>query len=121
MLEISWRLIPVGLLGTWAFLQAVHLVSSLVLLALGLGAGQAWMEALLPSGQAVWLIEAVRLSEADLAGVLEFVGLTLSGGRPFGWVALVNLGLSAAIGLMYLSWLATWWARWRGSDVRTNV
>ena len=38
-LEIGWRLVPLGLFGAWAFLQAVFVVAGLVLLALRLGAG----------------------------------------------------------------------------------
>ena len=38
-LETGWRLIPLGLLGAWAFVQAVFFVSGVVLRALRMGLG----------------------------------------------------------------------------------
>jgi anti-sigma factor RsiW len=111
-LEIGWRLTPLGLLGAWAFIQAAFVVASLVLLALRLGAGGDLIAGLLPTGsQAFRLVDMLSLSDAGLREVGQAALQLWEGGGPLGWGFTLNLVLSAVIGLLYCSWLATWWAR----------
>jgi anti-sigma factor RsiW len=111
-LEIGWRLAPVGLLGAWAFIEAAFAVASMVLLALRLGAGGDLIAGLLPAGsQAFWLVDVLSLSDAGLPEVGRVALEVWEGGGPLGWGFTLNLLLSAVIGLLYCSWLATWWAR----------
>jgi len=113
-LEISWRLVPLGLFGAWAFLQAVFVVAGLVFLALRLGAGGDLIAGLLPaSPQGFWLLDLLSLSNAGLRDVGRVTLELWEGGGPLGWGFALNLVSSAVIGLLYCSWLATWWARRR--------
>lgn len=83
-LEVGWRLTPAGLLGAWAFIQAVFVVSRAVLVAL----------------------ELVLGGSVTVALRAGFLGI-----GAFGWFWVFNLALSGAIGLLLWSWLASWWAR----------
>jgi hypothetical protein len=121
-LEIGWQLVPLGLLGAWAFVQAVFAMAGVVLVALRMGLGgdvAAWLlrpelvEGLAGSGKRgpYWLTEIFSLSGAGLNDVLQVMLRLLSGGGPLGWAATLNLVSLVVIGLLYWSWLASWWAR----------
>jgi hypothetical protein len=76
----AWRLTPVILLGAWVFLQTVLIVVGILRVTLGLG----------PGGE----LAAMFLS-------IEWGGL---------WQRVrLNLILPGVIGLLYWSWLASWW------------
>jgi len=78
----SWQAAPFGILGGWAVLQAILIVSSVVMLGL-----------------------------RTLPGIEQF-GIELSGsGSLLGWTVVLNLGLTVLMGLCFWSWLASWWAR----------
>ncbi len=111
-LETGWRLIPVGLLGAMVFVQAVFLTSNLVIGALDFGLGGDVAAALLPaSQQGSWLNDVLNLSSANLADLGQIVIQLLNEGGPLGWGVTLNLAAMFVIGLLYLSWLASWWAR----------
>jgi len=121
-LEVGWRLLPVGLLGAWAFFQAVFVVAGVVTGALQMGLGGDVVAGLLPaSQQGMWLAEAFSLSNASLNDTGRIMLQLLSNGRSFGWGVTLNLVSSAVIGLLYWSWLASWWARHqhKNTDSRT--
>jgi anti-sigma factor RsiW len=86
-LSALWQSIPILLLLTWAFSQALLLVISLGGMALDLGLGSA-----LPNG----------LSDISPPSPMHTLPL--------------SLGLSALIGLMLLSWVASWWIRRQGGN-----
>lgn len=119
-LEIGWQLTPVGLLSAWAFVQAVFIVVGVVLVALRMGLGgdvAAWLlrpelvEGLPASQQGLWLTEIFSLSGASLGDVGRITLQLLSNGGPLGWGVTLNLVSLVVIGLLYWSWLASWWAR----------
>ncbi len=111
-LETGWRLIPVGLLCAWVFVQAVFLTSRVVLGALELGLGGDVAATLLPaSQQGSWWNEVLSLSSANLSDLGQIVLQLLDNGGPLGWGVTLNLAAMLVIGLLYLSWLASWWAR----------
>ncbi len=111
-LETGWRLIPVGLLCAWVFVQAVFLTSRVVLGALELGLGSDVAATLLPaSQQGSWLDEVLSLSSANLSNLSQIALQLFKSGGPLGWGATLNLVAMLVIGLLYLSWLASWWAR----------
>ena len=86
-LRVAWQLAPLVLLGAWAFLQTVLIVTTLTRVALGLGLGGDMAATLLPATSGgLW--QAVRL----------------------------NLILPGVIALLYLSWLASWWSRRRQQE-----
>ena len=110
-LEIGWQLTPVGLLGAWTFVQALFIVAGVVLVALRMGLGGdmvAWLQP--TSQQEPWLIEVLSLSGANLGDVGRMMELW-RGVELLGWGVTLNLVSLAVIGLLYWSWLASWWAR----------
>jgi anti-sigma factor RsiW len=111
-LETGWRLVPVGLLGAWVFVQAALLTSSAVMGALRLGIGSDVAAQLLPaSRQGSWLANTLSLSSVNLGDLWQIAPQLLNNGGPLGWGITLNLVALAVIGLLYLSWLASWWAR----------
>ena len=126
-LEAGWRLTPVGLLGAWAFGQTVFIVAGMVMAALRMGLGGDAVASLLPaSQQGPWLSEVLSLSGASLSDVGRIVLRSLSNGRPLGWTVTLNLASLGMIGLLYWSWLASWWARHQhrqreNTDSRTST
>ena len=127
-LELGWRTVPLGLFGAWAFVRAVFIVANI--LQIGLGGGLA--AKLLPPGsfdglyppplQGTWLAEVLRMAlihDLSSASVNDVGRLTLHmlsermafiRGGPLGWGLTLNLVSLSVIGLLYWSWLASWWA-----------
>jgi len=81
--KMSWRAIPFGLFGMWVFVQALFIVIGLILLGLNFGLGDF---------------------------ISQTVSISLNGTELLVWSIGLNVGLSLVIGLLYLSWLASWWA-----------
>jgi hypothetical protein len=112
ILETGWQLVPVGLLGAWAFVQTAFIVAGGVLVALRMGLGEDVAAGLLPAAQQEpWLTEAFNLSSAGLNDVSRMMLQLLSNGGPLGWGVTLNLVSLVVISLLYWSWLASWWAR----------
>jgi anti-sigma factor RsiW len=113
-LEIGWQLAPLGLLGAWAGVQALFAVAGWVLIALQMGLGGDAIASMLPvSPQGPWLADVFSLSDIGLNDVGQ-IGLNLlRDGGPLGWGVTLNLALLMVIGLLYWSWLASWWVRRR--------
>lgn len=118
----GWQAIPFGLLGIWAFVQAVFVVSSVIMLTLNVVPGGDQIVAMLPSPEAA---PAQGDSSLLLLGRLGFgffgdpgaiklgrFGMQIFGDiSPIGWSILLNVVITGLIGLMYWSWLASWWIR----------
>lgn len=120
-LEIGWQLTPLGLLGAWVFVQVVLFVSGVVLGALQLGLGGDVATWLLPiSQQGPSLSEIFSLSGASLGDVGPMMLQLLSSGGPLGWGVTLNLVSLVVIGLLYWSWLASWWARRQHHQLRVQ-
>ncbi|MGD1992231.1 MAG: zf-HC2 domain-containing protein [Anaerolineae bacterium] len=115
VLERAWQLAPAGLLGVWAICQAVFIVAGVVLAALQLGLGGEAVAWLAPSPSGVVL--ELPITEIGLQEVGRIVLQLLSAGGPLGWGAVLNLVLMVGIGLLYWSWLATWWVRRRPENL----
>ncbi len=117
VLEMGWRFAPLGLLGAWGFAQAVFLVSAAVLVALGAGLGGNLATQWLPSAQDLWAAQILTLPLSGLeTGMAETVLQSLGDGWLSLWsfaleVGLLEIGLLIVIGLLYWSWLASWWVR----------
>jgi hypothetical protein len=111
-LVTGWRLAPVGLIGAWAFVEAVFFVARAVLGALQLGLGGDALASLLPATQqSSWGTQLLGLSGANLGEVGRVLLQMLSNGGPLGWSITLHAASLAVIGLLYCSWLASWWAR----------
>jgi anti-sigma factor RsiW len=80
VLVTAWQIIPVGLIGTWAFVQTVFILAALVFVIAWLGLGGELVSSLarLPTGN-------------------------------YRQAILLNLALTALTGILSLSWLASWW------------
>ncbi len=120
-LEIGWQLTPLGLLGAWAFVQAVFVVAGVVLVALRMGLGGEVLAGLLPATQpGLSLSQISSLSGASLGDVVRITLQLLGNGGPLGWGVTLNLVSLAVIGLLYWSWLASWWARRQHRQLRAQ-
>lgn len=115
MLEISWWLIPFGVMAVWAFLQVTYALSAVTLNASDAGLLGNWLQANPP--QTEWFAWLTNLfgGQLGLAGqtallYLNNVDLFLEGlVGQFIWQAL--------LALVYLGWLASWFMR---SDQSSN-
>lgn len=106
--EIGWWLVPVGLVLVWIFFSTTLLVSNLLIGADELG--------LLDSASA--RLVSSTPNEAIWSGALGQFGLLT--GNSLGWaetmesftrISASQIFWQVAIALLYLSWLAIWWAR----------
>ena len=107
-LEIGWWLVPVGLVVAWIFLSTPLLVSNLVINANELGLLDNASARLVssPSNEAIW--SGTLGQFGVLAGnYLQWAETTES----FTRISATQIFWQIAIALLYLSWLAIWWAR----------
>ena len=108
ILEVGWWMIPVGLLGTWIFIGTSFFVNDILSAANSLG---------LLSGISNWLVftpTSEKYWSATLGqfGVLSGNGLDWAAStEAFTRTALPLITLQVAIALLYMSWMAIWWAR----------
>jgi hypothetical protein len=107
-LELGWWLAPVGLILAWVFLSTTMLVSNVVTAADGLG---------LLSGASAWLVSGSSV-EAYWSGALGQFGFLSGNGlqwaelvEAFTRTTLPQIIWQASIAMLYLSWMAIWWAR----------
>ena len=108
LVEVGWWMIPVGLLAVWVFIGTSFFISDLLATANNLG---------LLSGLSNWLASGPT-NEIYLSATLGQFGI-LSGNslnwaestETFTRMSLPQIGLQVSIALLYLSWIAIWWAR----------
>jgi hypothetical protein len=106
---LAWQFAPVALLLAWAFFYTVSILSNL--LRIVPGAGQLVQQQVSPLASTLRL---PWLAEIDLAGPqVDGLGLMLGSFNILDWNWLTNLLILSAIGLLYLGWLVSWWARAR--------
>jgi len=109
-LKVGWQLTPLGLLGAWVFAKTALVVTWMLVVARRLGLGGDLIASLLPASHGVpWLGELLSLSGAGLSDVVPTAWRILSSGGPLGWGVTLTLVALAVIGLLYWSWLASWW------------
>lgn len=114
IIETSWWMIPIGLLAAWIFFSTAILVSDLVFAADAIGVLDGSATFLVPdsSGGAIWtsvLGQAGVLQGDSLQWAESTVDYTRNVLPQFFW--------QASIALLYLAWIAIWWAR-RTRDAR---
>ena len=116
-LETGWRLTPVGLVGTWAFVQAVFIVAGVTLIVLQI------------SGIDILGLHQAEHSETWLTAALNYVGIGL-GNTTMTILKVLDMlraGLmlyltaTIAIVLLYWSWLASLWARRRHQQLQPQT
>lgn len=110
ILEIGWWMIPVGLLATWVFISTSFMMNDLLSTANNLG---------LVANISDWL-NFGSSSESYWSTTLGQFGIL--SGNSLDWAAstetftrtsLPQITLQVSIALLYLSWIAIWWARRR--------
>jgi hypothetical protein len=109
-LEIGWWLVPVGLIATWIFVSTVFLVSDMVEAANVFG---------LLNNTTDWLVAGSSGGANYSAFLGQFGFLDMETLRWF--VSSESLARNmiegifwqVSIALLYLSWIAIWWARHR--------
>jgi hypothetical protein len=106
--EFSWWMIPVGLLASWVFVSTAFVLSDIITTAGRLG---------VLSGMAEWLASGAS-NRIYLSTTVGQAGLL--SGNGLNWaetietmtrVSLPQIILQVSIALLYLSWIAIWWAR----------
>ena len=106
-LEIGWWLTPVGILGTWLFLQVTFFLSRLVLTASNAGLlGNTFASFKGNPPQALWLETLARLlgNQPGFISMLNKTDLFIQNMQgAFIWQAL--------LAIIYLVWLVSWWFR----------
>lgn len=99
-LRAAWVAVPVALLAVFTFFQATALLTNLIVLFPGLsGALSATLAPDLPFAGGLAL-------PAPLDGLVQFISLVAA--PQLSWIT--ALVAPIAFGLLYLSWLAGWWA-----------
>jgi predicted anti-sigma-YlaC factor YlaD len=108
ILEIGWWMIPVGLLATWLFASVLFLLGDVLSAAHNLG---------LVHSISGWLVigSSANASWSETLGQLGILsGNNLSWAEAteaFTRMSLPRISLQVSIALLYLSWIAIWWAR----------
>ena len=110
ILEIGWWMIPVGLLGAWIFISTSFLVKDILSVANNLGllvSVSDWLGFGL-ANQAYW---STTLGQFGIlsGNVLDWAAST----EAFTRTSLLQITLQVSVALLYLSWIAIWWARRR--------
>jgi len=107
ILEVGWWMIPVGLLAAWIFISTSSVLSNIVSVADNFGmidSTTALISA--PSESATWT------SLLGQVGVLKGESLQRAvATENFTRNVLPRFIWQASIALMYLTWIAIWWAR----------
>lgn len=120
-LELSWRMVPVGLLFTLAFVQTAFTIAGVLQLALSMGLGGELGTLFLPgAGAGLSVPDVFSLSQASLAGAIGAMVELIQAGGALAWLPAVYLFFLVVIGLLYWSWLATWWARRRHQQLTAS-
>ena len=108
VLGVGWWLVPVGLLVTWIFISTTFLASDIVTAAKDFG---------LLNSASDWLVSSSS-SEAQYTTFLGQLGIlepdtlqwfTISESFTRNFIS--NTFWQVSIAMLYLSWIAIWWAR----------
>jgi hypothetical protein len=120
--NLGWQAAPVGILGVWAFVQSLLMVSGILFLLLRLGFDLEPLTELvtIPAGG----INLGMLFGFEGSGVGDLgrtaIETLLSGG-PLGWGVTMYLALVLILGLLYASWIASWWVRQRHNQLAAEI
>src|SRR6266498_497632 len=107
IVEVGWWMIPVGLVGAWIFVTASAILGDVLSTASQFG---------LLSGLSSW-ISTGPLNDVYVSASLGQAGVL--SGTSLNWaettetltrISLPQIILQISIALLYLSWLAIWWA-----------
>lgn len=110
VLEFGWWMIPVGLLAIWILVSAAFLAGDLLSVANRFGllnsvSDWMWVGSPNAAGWSTLLGQIGVLS----GSALDFAESTENLARSSLW----QIGLQISIAMLYLSWIAIWWARYQ--------
>jgi predicted anti-sigma-YlaC factor YlaD len=108
ILEVGWWMIPVGLLAIWIFINAAFFIYDMLSVASSFG----WLTSV-----SDWMRFGTS-SAADWSSALGQIGILrgnvlalAASTETFTRISLLQITLQVSIALLYLSWIAIWWAR----------
>jgi hypothetical protein len=107
IIDVGWWMVPVGLLTSWIFISTAFVLNDVLSAASNFG---------VLSGISEWLgsgiSNSVYLSTSiGQTGLLSGTGLNWAeAAETFTRASFSQIILQASIALLYLSWLAIWWA-----------
>jgi hypothetical protein len=108
IIEFSWWTIPVGILASWIFISTAFILGDILSTASNWG---------LLSGISDWLGSGSP-NDVYLSTTIGQMGLLSGSGlnwaeatETFTRISLPQIVIQVSIALLYLSWLAIWWAR----------
>ena len=108
VIEFGWWMIPVGLLAAWVFVSTAFILGNLLSAANNLGVLSS-LSSWLSSGPSNDIYLSATLGQS---GLLSGNGLSWAeSAETFARMSLPKIGLQVSIALLYLSWIAIWWAR----------
>jgi predicted anti-sigma-YlaC factor YlaD len=110
VLEISWWMIPIGLLAAWVFVNTSFWVSDILSVANSFG---------LLTSVSNWMMFGASNWSATLGqfGILSGNSLDLATlTESFTRTSLPQISFQISIALLYLSWIAIWWVRHRRQE-----
>ena len=119
-LETGWRLIPVGLFGAWAFVQALFVVATGVLVAQSIPGSADLLSPIVastPGGS--WLTGLHCFTGVGLNDLFEAALCVVGYIGSLEWSVALSTVLLAGIGLLYWGWLASWWIHRQRQSART--
>lgn len=112
VLETGWRLVPVGLLGAWAFVQTVLIVVSGILMTQSFPGTASLFSSIVPPVSGNSLLTGLQcFAGKGLSDWFEVLSCAARWFGPLGWSIALSIVLFVGIALLYLSWLASWWIR----------
>jgi hypothetical protein len=116
--RVGWQWVPIGLLATWVFVQTAFFVNGFLTWVLRVFPGAEQFTGFLQSNTQTesFFGAASNLNSAEFTEIGQFWLNILRGGGPFGWAVTLNLILTLVLGLLYLSWLASWWVQKSNGD-----
>ena len=107
ILEVSWWMIPVGLLAVWAFISTTGMISNIISTAGNLGLLDGTPALLTNSSENTFWTSALGQVGVLKGESLQWAKSTESITRN----VLPRFIWQIAIALLYLAWIAIWWAR----------
>jgi hypothetical protein len=121
-LRTGWQLTPLSLIGIGAFLHTAFIISGVVLAALQWSLGGDLLPSLFPPVQGPSGLEILLgLADPGLEDLGNIVRYVLGDGGWRSWELLLRFGLPLGIGLLYCSWLASWWIQQQGHQPNNKL
>jgi predicted anti-sigma-YlaC factor YlaD len=122
VLEIGCWLVPVTILGTWAFIQVTFLLSSLVQTASDAGLlGSTFASLQGNPSQTEWFTTLTGFFGVQPGSAFQIILSQLNSLDLFIQSLAGQFIWQALLGVIYLSWLAAWWFRQQNNNLNVQT